>query len=122
MFNISDTGIIYVTRGDNFEVPLFINQGTELNPIRYIINEHSEIYFGIMEPNVPFEEGIVRKKYTYKDLNSNGDVLIKISHEDTCCLEPGKYYYQVKARLFNKETCKYEVNTIINRTQLFIEE
>lgn len=35
MFSISKNGIIELSRGDNIEIPLFINKGTPLEPIRY---------------------------------------------------------------------------------------
>ena len=96
MIDLSRNGIIEVNRGDSFELPLFINQGTDITPIRYNMKDsNSEVYVGVMEPNQPFERAIIRKKYTKDDVNENGDIVIKFSSNDTVCLLPGKYYYQI---------------------------
>lgn len=65
MFNISSNGIIECYRGDDFEVTLFVNKGTELEPMRWSIkdNEDNAVYFSVMEPNRDFNCGIIRKKY-----------------------------------------------------------
>ena len=99
MFDVSQNNLIAVTRGDSFSVPLFINKGTDVKPIRYTIGDKDEIYLAIMEPNQIFEQALVKKVFTNKDLNKYGDVYIDIDHEDTRCLLPGKYFYQIKARL-----------------------
>lgn len=126
MIDLSRNGIIEINRGDSFELPLFINQGTDITPIRYNMkNSNSEVYVGVMEPNQPFERAIIRKKYTKDDVNENGDIVIKFSSNDTVCLLPGKYYYQIKIKLYNnydnnKEDCN--INTIVPMTQFIIVE
>lgn len=126
MIDLSRNGIIEVNRGDSFELPLFINQGTDITPVRYNMkNSNSEVYVGVMEPNQPFERAIIRKKYTKDDVNENGDIVIKFSSNDTVCLLPGKYYYQIKIKLYNnydnnKEDCN--INTIVPMTQFIIVE
>ena len=66
MLTITDNGIITLTRGDHVKLPLFINQGTKMHPIRYSLKYHprSELYLGIMEPSQTFENSLVRKKFT----------------------------------------------------------
>ena len=126
MIDLSRNGIIEVNRGDSFELPLFINQGTDITPIRYNMkNSNSEVYVGVMEPNQPFERAIIRKKYTKDDVNENGDIVVKFSSNDTVCLLPGKYYYQIKIKLYNnydnnKEDCN--INTIVPMTQFIVVE
>ena len=122
MFDVSQNNKVVVTRGDTFSVPLFINRGTELKPLRYTLKENDELYLAIMEPNQPFERALIKKVYSYENLNKYGDVLIEIEHDDTRCLEPGKYYYQVKARLYDSEKDKYDVNTVIPKTEFWIED
>lgn len=53
MVEISNNGIITITRGDYIEFPLFINQGNQFYPIRYSIlkDPSTTITFAIMEPN-----------------------------------------------------------------------
>lgn len=119
MFDLSPNGIIRVTRGDSFSTPLFINKGTDLCPLRYILKDGEYIYFGLMEPNYSFEEAIVRKKYSNADFNKNSDVVISFDSEDTMNLLPGKYYYEVKAVLLD-ENKKEIVNTIIPRREFWL--
>lgn len=119
MFNVSKNGIIEVVRGDSFKVALFINQGTDLDPIRYVLKEGEYIYFGVMEPNYSFENAIVRKKYSNEDLNKDQDVLISFNSDDTVNLQPGKYFYEVKAVILDEEGNEV-VNTIIPKREFFI--
>lgn len=123
MFDISFNGIITVNRGDSFDMPLFLNAGTNLEPCPYKVTENDIVYFGLMEPNQPFETAIVRKKYTIKDINENGDIVIRFKPQDTQCLLPGKYYYQVKVQTFNSSDINdYDVTTAIDKTPFFIME
>lgn len=112
MIDLSVNGLLTISRGDTAVFPLFLNRGTDLNPIRYVLHDTlldgkiigtDEVYFGIMEPNQPFECALVRKMFTKKDLNKYGDVIININSSDTRCLHPGKYYYQIKARFLKHE-------------------
>lgn len=123
MLDVSRNNQIAVTRGDSFEVPLFLNAGSDVNPVRYVLDDKDQIFLGIMEPNSCFENAIVKKVYTKADFNDNEDVVIKIDHEDTACLMPGKYYYQIKAKFVtDSENDKFIVNTVVPKTEFFIEE
>lgn len=119
MFNVSKNGIIEVVRGDSFETPLFINRGTNLCPLRYILKDGERVLFGVMEPNYSFEDALIRKTYTNENFNKENDVVISFDSEDTVNLKPGKYYYEVKAVLLG-ENNKEIVNTIIPKREFFI--
>ena len=94
MYNITKNGIITVNRGDSFTISLPLNVGTPFNPEYYRLGEDDEVYFGLMEPNQPFEFALVRKIFT-KD-NQTGDVLnMSFRPEDTEKLLPGRYYYSI---------------------------
>ena len=75
-----------------------------------------------MEPNQPFETAIVRKKFTNKDLDDNGNVKVRFWPEDTQLLLPGKYYYQVKLKSIDRETGKEDIETIVDKTLFYIKE
>ena len=122
MFDVSDSGIIRVSRGDSFNMPLILNCGTELEPIKYSLAEKDELYFGVMEANQPFETALIRKKFTYKDVNKDGDIIISFVPEDTVMVLPDMYYYQIKLRQYIPEKNIYEVHTVVPRTRFFIEE
>lgn len=111
MLSLSANGLLVLSRGDNAVLPLFLNAGTDLQPIRYKLQKieketytlYDEVYLAIEEPNQPFECAIIKKKYNYKDLNKRGDVVIVLKHEDTRCLKPGKYYYEIRAKFLKEE-------------------
>jgi len=112
----SNASIIRINRGDSFQKPLYINCGTFLNPVRYQLQEGDKVYFGVMEPNHYWEQSILRQRYDKdSDKTEDGDIIIKISPEETEYLLPGTYYYQVK--LLRSEDL--EVKTVVPTT-LFI--
>lgn len=123
MFNISYNGIITINRGDSFRLPLMLNYGTKMEPLMYRMTPKSFVYFAVMEPNEPFENALIRKKYTIDDADEDGNIVIKFRPQDTQCVLPGKYYYQVKLQRFNSDDPEdYEVDTVIDKTQFFILE
>lgn len=123
MFNLAYNGIITVTRGDTFVLPLTLNGGTNLDPYQYQLDENSFVYFAVMEPNQPFEDALIKKKYSVKDTDEYGDVLIRFRPQDTQCVFPGKYYYQVKLQRFNSDDPEdYEVDTVVDKTLFYITE
>lgn len=118
MVHISNNGFVRLTRGDSMSFPLFINRGTISSPVRYNIADHPEaaVYFGVMEPNQPFEKALIRKKYNSESpITKEGDLVIILRPEDTLNVLPGKYYYSVKVD-FGDDT----VETIIPSTEFWI--
>lgn len=123
MFNLAYNGIITVTRGDTFVLPLTLNGGTNLDPYQYQLDKNSFVYFAVMEPNQPFENALIKKKYSVNDTDEYGDVLIRFRPQDTQCVLPGKYYYQVKLQRFNSDDPEdYEVDTVVDKTLFYITE
>lgn len=120
MFNINQ-GKILITRGDCVDVPLFLNQGTDTEIIRYRLKSTDKIYFGVMEPNQRFEDAIIKKVFTHDDLNEEGDVVIKIRTSDTENLLPGKYYYQIKLVMQDEDENRI-VNTVVDKKEFWIDE
>ena len=76
------------------------------------------MFFAIEEPHQRFECAIVRKVYTYLDVNEEGDVVVKLSHDDTNNLLPGEYYYEVK--LLKVVNGVENLDTVITRTKLHL--
>ena len=126
MFNIASNGIVTINRGDSFEFPIQLNIGNSLQHEGYKLKETDVLYLGIMEPNQPFETAIIRKKFVYEDLDDEGNITIRFWPEDTQCVLPGKYYYQVKLKTFDidKKTGKTraDVETVIDKTLFYIQE
>lgn len=123
MFNIAYNGIITVNRGDSFRLPMMLNYGTNLEPLKYQMSQRSIVYFAVMEPNQPFEDALIKKKYTADDVDADGNIVIKFRPQDTQCVLPGKYYYQVKLQRFNSDNPEdYEVDTVVDKTLFYILE
>lgn len=122
MFCLSDVGNVRLSRGDSVELPITLHDGTSLYNWEYQLQQNDELYFGLMEPNTFFEQAILRKKYTYENLEEDGSIIIRFEPEDTQYLLPGLYYYQIKVRLYDAEKDKYLVNTVLPKTQFWIEE
>lgn len=113
MVTVDSNNVITMTRGDSWSIPLFLNKGTALKPLRKVLSSRDEVYLAIMEPNQPFEHAIVKKKFTNRHLNKNKDVIVKITPDDTACLIPGKYFYQIKAKFINTtETFNTDVEVV----------
>ena len=119
---ISNDNIITLSRGDTVNLPLFINEGSDLLPILYELKDNDKLYLGVMEPNQPFERAIVKKIFTNQSKkDQNNLILIKLEHEDTRELIPGKYFYQIKLRKQNEDET-YDIHTIVDKTLLLIIE
>lgn len=116
MFTIDNNDLITVTRGDSFSFPIFINKGTKVCPQRYVLQEGDKVYLGIMEPNQPFEDALIRKVFTIKNLNKFGDVVAEFTPSDTSRIIPGKYYYEIKFTNADESV----VNTITSRRSFTI--
>lgn len=121
MASINNSGVITLNRGDCFKTPLFINIGTEEEPIRLDMNKapEVEIYFGVYAPGTKFENSFIIKKFTYLDSNSFGDVMISLNPQDTLYIRPGAYIYSVKARMYDKAQGEW-INTVIDANKFYI--
>ena len=126
MFKITSNGIVTVNRGDSFEFPVILKLGSSMDELIYNLGQNDVLYLGIMEPNQMFEHAIIRKKFTYQDLDSDGNVNIRFWPEDTMFLRPGKYYYQIKLetedfdhRLQRK---RKDIETVVDKTLFYIQE
>ena len=123
MVSVSKDNIISLNRGDTIQLPIFLNSGSDLKPVRYDLHEKDELYFGVMEPNQPFEHALLRKKFTTDSpKDKKGFTLIRIEHEDTRSLIPGKYFYQIKLRKYDDLNNTYSVMTVVGKTLFLIME
>lgn len=123
MYNVSYNGIITVNRGDSFTLPLYLSSGNPDDETSIVMDDYSFIYFGVMEPNEPFENAILRKKFSKADTDVNGNIPMHFVPNDTQCLLPGKYYYQIKLQIVDpNDSNKYDTYTIVDKTQFYILE
>ena len=102
------------------KIPLFINNGTDIAPVRYVLNSSDTVYFAIMEPNKSFEDAILKKVFTVEnEMTDQGDIWIKLDPIDTEHLLPGKYFYTVKLKTISDDG-KYTVRTIITEKEFWL--
>lgn len=122
MFDITQEGNIELVRGDTLSLALFINQGNELTPSRYILGDYDEVYFALMEPNQLFENAILKKVYTKEtaEFTEDGDLIIVLNPGDTENLLAGQYYYTIKLKTSNPLTQKEEVRTVVTEHQFSV--
>jgi len=114
---INDGNIISITRGDDFFVPLFINCGKKVCPQNYHMQPYDALYVSVMEPNQPFDQGVIRQVITSDELarTEDGLYMLHFYSEDTENLLPGRYYLEIKLRLYNNNIC-----TIVNKAKFYI--
>lgn len=119
MFSLSINNIVTISRGDSFSVPLFLNAGTGVSPIRRILKSGEYVYFAIERPNECFANACLKKKFDKENLNNNGDVQIEFSASEMNALCPGTYYYEIKAS-FLDESGKQIINTVVEKTRFIV--
>lgn len=96
MLEIDKNGNIKINRGDTFEIPLFIDIGESIfKSTRFAIRDGDIITFRLFESNAPKCCSLIEKECTVKDINENGDIILKFDHSDTG-LFPAIYYYEIK--------------------------
>ena len=118
MLTISNNNIITVTRGDSFTLSFcdFIVNTTEAD---CTLHPGDSLYFGLMEPNQPFEHALIRKMIT-NDTNEDMErVEMSFTPEMTEFLMPGTYYYAVKIE-HNVIGGEPIVHTLINKRKFHI--
>ena len=113
-----ENGIITLMRGDSLTTPIYINEGTKLQPQYRRLNTNEKLYFGLMEPNQAFEDAVLKKVYdSSSDTDEVGNVLLTLIPQDTERLSVGKYYYMIKLRTIDR--CNQEVVKTIVQPTLF---
>lgn len=115
--------IIIMNRGDTFAFDFTISDDSSSTG-RYVLQNDDALYFGVMDPHQPFEDALIRKKFTKDDCDSAGNLTIVISPEDTLGLIPGVYYYAVKLHRMADTEEEYvdEIITVVNKTKFVLND
>ena len=95
MFHYSKNRLISLERGDSGSFSVKIDTGDPIHPDPYTLQENDRVYFGVIEPNTPFEMSVIKKVYGPGDQVDNF-ITIELKPSDTEFLMPGVYYYEVK--------------------------
>lgn len=115
------TNIIQLNRGDTYAFDFTINDDSSSDG-RYILKYDDVLYFGIMDPHQPFENALVKKRFTKDDCDEMGNLAITIRPEDTLDLVPGVYYYCIKLHKLQDTDEDHidEVITVVPKTKFVI--
>lgn len=120
LYLIKKNKVITMTRGDYLSLEIELKSGQFPDETKYNLSEGDYLFFGLMEPNQPFEKAILKKEFTYDDYDiENGTLRIKIESEDTLMLMPGTYYYQIKV-LYKDEAGDTHIDTVVQKTKFII--
>ena len=112
--------VITMTRGDYFSFDVMIKSDNQWDDSIYVLSEGDILFFGLMEPNQPFEKAILKKQFGYDDYDVEGGTLkVVLIPEDTIELIPGTYYYQIKI-LYKDEIGDTHIDTIVQKTKFII--
>lgn len=123
------TRIIKLNRGDSFEFVITIPDKEDPTK-NYILSPADALYFALLYPHQRIDEPCVPicKGYLNEDQTENGEIVVKITHNDTKNLTPGIYYYTAKLHTggslmdMGASVEPDEVRTIIERTKFIINE
>lgn len=113
--DFSSECVLTMHRGDTVSTYFLINLGTKLEPEKYILQPGDNLYLSICEPNQLFEHGLIRKIFTYEDVDEFGLVNIKLDPSDTHYVLSGRYYIEMKLKLANGD-----VKTVYPKRKLYI--
>lgn len=124
MFTINTDRCIKMNIGDDVQFPVFLNNGTRLNPIRYEFEENDgcEVYFYILPVHGCFENFYLKKTFktdgtiiTEKPdfetiitennivINDNKDVVVTLDSNDTINMCPSEYIYVIRAKILTEK-------------------
>lgn len=112
--------VIQVVRGDDFSFVLNVEDQNSENG-NYILNENDVLYLGVTLPHQPFENALIKKRYTKRDQDKDGNIIASIDSKDTIDLIPGVYYYSVKLRQ-NANTEFEKITTVIYKTKFVLND
>lgn len=120
MFTVNSDMCIKMNRGDEVQLPLFVNNGTRIKPLRYTFepDDGCEVYFYLLPLHKSYKDFILKKTFkssgeiitekcgdetaTIKEainINDAGDMVITLETSDTENLFPGNYVYVVRAKI-----------------------
>ena len=126
MASISKNGIVTLTKGDTFQLPLFINSGTAFDPVPFELQEGDKVLLRVMRANESFEDALIKKTYTQGGENTDAyiddldNVVFKFSYFDTYWIKYGIYFYEAKV-IYTRDNEEH-IWTFCPRNKFYITE
>ena len=121
MINIDSNKVITISKIDNSSFPVFINQGTGMQPIQYILSDTDQVIFYLIPCNLQLCYYLIKKTFTKDNLNEEGNVELSFNRDDFSKIPLGKYQYMVILKSYDLENSQM-IKTIVPRTELFLVE
>ena len=121
MYSSKKNNVVSITKGDYSVIPVELVISTYPEYYTLKLEESDRVYFGLMAPNKSFDEAIIKKEFTVADVTPDGYINVKILPEDTLNLEPGVYYYSVKA-LYKLGDNDVRISTLVDKTKFIIND
>ena len=117
MYIIDKSHVITITRGDTISLPIELYNGVFPDRGDKLVLEDGDIiFFGLMLPRQHFECAILKKEFTNKDFDNDGDFVLSLEPLDTMKLIPSTYYYELK--LLKKSD--NSIKTLIQKSKFII--
>lgn len=113
MFEVASNKIT-ISRGDNARCELFINEGTNGDPILYDIKESDVFKMFLFPVCMDIEDAIWCKELDSSDLTEEGLLRISFIYGDTADLPKGEYSYKIL--LYRENT----IDTVIGESSFVI--
>ena len=115
MYSGKKNNVVTITKGDS-----------SIIPVELVISTYPEYYVlaldeGDMAPGKGFDKAILKKEFTLNDVTPDGYINVKLLPEDTLDLEPGVYYYSVKA-LYKLGDNDVRISTLVDKTKFIIND
>ena len=121
MYSGKKNNVVVMTKGDNYIIPVELVISTYPEYYTLVLEEGDVVYFGLMAPGKSFYEAFLKKEFTVSNVTPDGYINVSILPEDTQDLEPGLYYYSVKA-VYKLGENDVRTSTLINKTKFIIIE
>lgn len=108
--------------------------------IAQFVSYTTEVYLYIVENYASLDEWLIKKTFISsgetitefaderiptiwkeaKTVDKYNNMLLSFTSEDTQCLDPGEYLYQIKAKLYDLNEDEYILNTVTNRLPFYL--
>lgn len=119
MIKIAPNGIIEVTRGDTFTLPLSLNVGTPLSPEYFSVENGDILRLRIYQANSKWEDYILSKTGTLDNVSEDKQTItFRFDSDDTLHINSGLYFYELKI-FYTRDDYDY-IETIIPRRKIYI--
>ena len=107
--------VITMVRGDSEVFKFKFTEGKFPFDSPLKVNDGDVIFFGLMDPHQHFEYALLKKEYSNKDFDEEGNFILTLNPDDTIELAEGTYFYSIKLLRTNAE-----IKTLVQKTRFHL--